>query len=89
MGDYHGIMMQPRDLVTVLVIGCGFIALGFVPGVFQRINDGIQNFRDSLVSPFPHGFHHLSDYDSLPRPLWLAGLGLALIIMSLAAYLVS
>jgi hypothetical protein len=82
-------MMQPRDLVTVLVIGCAFIALGFVPGVFQRLIDGVQNFRDSLISPFPSGFHHQPDYDSLPRPLWLAGLGLALIIMSVLAYLVS
>jgi hypothetical protein len=69
------------------MIGAVLIALGFVPGVFQRVQSGIQDFRDSLYSPFPARFPHQTDYDNLPRPFWLAGLGLAVILLSLAAYL--
>ena len=82
-------MMQPRDLATALMIGGVLIALGLVPGVSERVQDGIQNFRDSLCSPFPARFPHQTDYDNLPRPLWLAGVGLAVILVSLVAYLVN
>ena len=71
------------------MIGSVLIALGLVPGVFQRVQDGIQNFRDSLYSPFPARFPHQTDYDSLARPLWLAGIGLAVILVSLTEYLVN
>ena len=69
------------------MIGAVLIALGFVPGVSQRVKDGIQNFQDSLYSPFPATFPHQTDYESLPRPLWLAGLGLAVVLVSLVAYI--
>jgi hypothetical protein len=71
------------------MIGGALIALGCVPGVFQRVQDGIQNFRDSLLSPFPVRFAHQTDYDKLPRPFWLAGLGLALVLVSLIAYILN
>ena len=51
--------------------------------------DGIQNFRDSLYSPFPARFLRQTDYESLPRPFWLAGLGVAVILVSLVAYIAS
>jgi len=82
-------MVQPRELATALMIGAVLIALGFVPGVLQRVQDGIQNFRDSLYSPFPARFPHQTDYESLSRPLWLAGLDLAVILASLVAYIVN
>jgi hypothetical protein len=81
--------MQPKELATALMIGGALIALGFVPGVLQRVQDGIQNFRDSLLSPFPARFPQQTDYENLPRPFWLAGLGLAVILLCLVAYIVS
>jgi hypothetical protein len=81
--------MQPRDLTTALMIGAVLVALGFVPGVLQRVQDGIQNFRDSLYSPFPVRFAQQTDYENLPRPFWLAGLGLVVVLVSLIAYIVN
>ena len=71
------------------MIGAVLIALSFVPGVSQRVIDGIQNFRDSLHSPFPVRFSRPTDYEDLPRPFWLAGIGIAVILVSLVAYIVS
>ena len=81
--------MRPKELENALLVGAVLIALGFVPGVLQRVQDGIQNFRDSLLSPFPATVPRQTDYENLPRPIWLAGLGLAVILVSLVAYIVN
>jgi hypothetical protein len=78
--------MQFRQFGFVIIFGGVLIALGLVPGLFQGLQDGIRNFSASLTSPFPAVPAHRRDYEKLPRPLWLAVVGLALILISLLTY---
>jgi len=78
--------MQFRQFGFVIIFGCLLIALGLVPGLFQGLQDAIRNFSSSLSSPFPAVPAHRRDYEKLPRPLWLAVIGLALILISLLTY---
>ncbi|MGA2181715.1 MAG: hypothetical protein ABSH47_01675 [Bryobacteraceae bacterium] len=79
-------MIQSTDLVTVIVIGSVLIALGLIPGLFAVVEDAIRTVDDSRFFQFPGRTLHWTDYRNLPRPLWLSALGLALILVSLVAY---
>jgi hypothetical protein len=85
-GYDHG-KMHPESLITTIVIGGGFIVLGLVPGLFEALKDGIQNFSDSLYSRYPVKLQNQTDYKNLPRQPWLAALGLAAILTGVAAYI--
>jgi len=78
--------MPPEGVVSAIVVGSVLIALGLVPGLFHGLEDGIRNFADTLRSPFPISRTNHTEYDKLPRPLWLSALGTALIALSLLAY---
>jgi hypothetical protein len=75
-----------RQFVFAILFGCALIAFGLVPGLFQSLQDGIRNFSASISSPFPMTAPHRRDYDKLSRPLWLAVIGVALILASLFMY---
>lgn len=78
--------MSPGELTRTVFVGLVLITLGVVPGLLQGLIHGIQNFRQSLFSRFPmHPPHPVPDCS--PRPLWLAGMGLTLIVVSVLAYL--
>jgi hypothetical protein len=82
--------MGAKDLVSAFIIGGILIALGMVPGLFQRLSqrvqEAIENFSALISSPYllPHSRQRESE--KLSQPLWLAGVGLALILLSLLAY---
>jgi hypothetical protein len=83
--------MQPADLETGLLIGCALIALGLTPGLFQELTDGIAReleiFRNSLSSPVPITPPRPAQNEKPHRSPWLAGIGLALMLLSLFGYL--
>ena len=83
--------MQPRDLETGLLIGCALIALGLTPGLFQGLTDGLTrallNFRNSLSSPVPITPPRHAQDEKAHRSLWIAAIGLGLILLSLFGYL--
>lgn len=67
-----------------VLAGAVLIVFGVVPGVFQGIVDGVRNSVNLLSSQFP-GPSRLRE--EFPRPRWLAGLGAALIALTVLAYL--
>ena len=79
--------MRPETLVTTIVIGGMFIALGLVPRLLAGLKDRIQNFSDLLLYRNPTHTADQSDYESLPRHPGLAGFGAAVIVLSLLAYI--
>jgi hypothetical protein len=85
---YDGHVIGSFQLMIGVFAGMVLIALGVVPGLFQRlvdgVQDGVQNFANLLSSQFP-GPSRL--HEELPRPKWLAGLGAALIAATVLAYL--
>ena len=82
--------MKP-ELVRAIVIGSALIVLGVVPGLFQRlkegVKEGIQTFSESLRSPFsPVSVRHKTDHENVSRPISLALLGVAMILLGLLSY---
>jgi hypothetical protein len=83
--------MQPHDVETGVLIGCALLALGLIPGLFQGLTDGVTrallNFRNTLLSPIPIGPPRQAQYEKPHRSVWVAGIGLGLILLSLFGYL--
>ena len=79
--------MQPEQAVSMIIIGCMFLALGLIPGAVEGLVDGIRNFSDSLSSPFPTRAPHRTESEKRPRHLGLALAGAALIVISLLAWM--
>ena len=77
--------MQVKELEIAIIVGTVLIVLSVVPGLSQSLQDGIRNFSASLSSPFPV-MPQRREYEKLSRPLWLAVVGLALILISLFVY---
>jgi len=80
--------MPPQQLLTLLMIGSVFIAVGLIPGLLSGLAEGIQEIRDSL-SPFSaREPRYRNSYEGkrLPGQAWLAVWGMALIVLSLFAY---
>lgn len=79
--------MQPREIVTILVMGCFLLALGLVPGIVQGIMEGLANFRDAL-SHDPRRTYRIDTATHLPGQIWFAVAGAAFIAAGLLAALV-
>jgi hypothetical protein len=79
--------MQANQIAVGLLAGAVLIRLGLVPGSLQRLADRMRSFRDLFSSQFPVGRAQETEYENLPRPLWLAGLGAALIALNVLAYI--
>ncbi|HEY2019383.1 MAG TPA: hypothetical protein VGH38_38005 [Bryobacteraceae bacterium] len=78
--------MHPRELVIALIAGGAAIAVGLIPGIFQGLMDGIQNFGNRLSSPFPMRPFPQGRYREAGTQPWLAVIGAALIVMSVLGY---
>uniref|UniRef100_Q021Z9 Uncharacterized protein n=1 Tax=Solibacter usitatus (strain Ellin6076) TaxID=234267 RepID=Q021Z9_SOLUE len=85
ISDMILVMLTPGEVVTGLVSGSVLIAFGLVPGLFDRLSEGVRNFSNSLTSPFHH--HHARRHEPIQPPMGLAILGGALILLTLLGYL--
>ena len=89
--DMLGTAMRPTDLETGLIMGCVLIALGLTPGLFRGLTNGIArgllNFRNSLSSPVPITPPRHAPDEKAHRSIWIAAIGLGLILLSLFGYL--
>ena len=75
------------ELVRAILMGSVLIVLGLVPGLFQRLQEGIQNLSESLRSPFSRvGVQHKTDHGDSSRSLGLVLLGLGMILLGLLSY---
>jgi hypothetical protein len=78
--------MKPREVMICVLSGCVLVVFGLVPGLFQRLEEGIRNFHDQVSSGFAVSPPRYTEYDKLRRPIWLAGLGALLIVVGVLAY---
>jgi hypothetical protein len=78
--------MKPSTVLAGVLSGCVLIALGLIPGLLQDLANGVRNFRDSFSSSFQVTLPYQGDCKTSARPIWLAGLGSLLIVVSLLAY---
>lgn len=79
--------MQPREIVTTLVLGCFLLALGLVPGVVQGIMEGLAHFRDAL-SQDPRRTYPVETGKRLPGQIWFAVAGAVFIAAGLLAVVI-
>ncbi len=80
--------MRSAELARIIVIGAVLIAAGLVRGLFQRLEEGMQSFFESFRSPYsPFEMTRNPNHEKLPRPTWLALLGVAMILLGLLSYL--
>jgi len=79
--------MKPDDVVVGVVTGCALIVFALVPGLFHGLTEGVRNFANSMFSPFATGPAPETGYENAHGPLWLAGLGIALIMLSVLGYI--
>jgi hypothetical protein len=77
-------VIQPHEVMMGVLAGCALIVFGLVPGLLEGLAEGIRNFGESLSSSFSGPSH---SHQEFRRPTWLAGVGAALIALTLAAYL--
>jgi hypothetical protein len=80
--------MQPQQMITALVIGSVLIAVGLIPGLLSGLAERIQNSLDELFPFSAREPRYRNTYGSRPIPgqIWLAVLGMALIMISIFAY---
>jgi hypothetical protein len=78
--------MEPREIVTSVVLGSFLLALGLIPGAVQGIMEGLANFRDAL-SHYPRRDYPVETGRRLPGQIWFAAAGTAFIAAGLFAAL--
>ena len=79
--------MKPHEVMIGVLTGCVLIVVGLVPGLFRGLTEGVRNIVDSVSSGLPISRPLSAEYEELQAPRWLAGLGAALIVLSVLAYL--
>jgi hypothetical protein len=79
--------MKPHELMIGVLTGCVLVVFGLVPGLSYGLTEGVRNFLDLVSSGLPVSPPRHTEYDKLERPIWLAGLGAVLIVLSVLAYL--
>jgi len=80
--DRHVIKLN--QVVFGVLIGSVLIALGLVPGLYQRLTEGVRDCHEMWSRRFPSPPHL---YGQRHQPSWLAVLGAALIAVAVLAYL--
>ncbi|MEO7143755.1 MAG: hypothetical protein ABI165_09670 [Bryobacteraceae bacterium] len=79
--------MNPHEIMTGILTGCVLVVFGSVPGLFSNLVEAVRNFSHSISSGLPLSLPHHPEYTKVRRPIWLAWLGAALIVLSILAYL--
>jgi len=74
--------MQPRELTILLVAGGTLVTIGLIPSLLDRLQQGILNFSASFSSSLPSRLTQV-EFEKHPVRLWLAAIGLVLILASL------
>jgi hypothetical protein len=86
--------MKPLDVIIGVLSGAVLIVFGMVPGLFHGLMEALRNFENSLSSGWPTILSHRvtpwwsqrgTEYP-LQRPIWMVGLGVAFIVLTLVAY---
>ncbi len=86
-------MIDSQTATIGILFGCVLISLGLVRGLFQGLTQGvteaIRNFEDRLLFLFHRSWTmpRVAANHNLRRPIWLAGLGVGLIVLSVLAAL--
>jgi hypothetical protein len=77
-------MIDAPQVVNGVVSGVALMVVALVPGLFQNMVDGVRRIEGVLG--MRAGFA-VRDGEPVGQPQWLAGVGAALIVFSVCAYL--
>jgi hypothetical protein len=81
---YDRRMIGPTQVMIGVLAGCVLILFGIMPGLFQSLVEGVQTSGALLRDPLAR---RPTIPEPIQQPVWLAGLGAALIIFTLLAHL--
>jgi len=76
--------MKPQDLGLAILSGSILVIFGLIPGLLHSLAAGVRNALDSVSSAAPPPE---IEYDKKHRPIWLAGLGVMFVVLSVLEYL--
>ena len=76
-------MIGLQQLVLGISVGLALMLGGTVPRLFQQVNDGVRNAIARVSAPM---LPPDRSREEMRQPKWLAGVGAALIAVSVLAY---
>lgn len=77
--------MNLHEVLIGVLSGSVLVVFGLVPGLFEGLSEGVRNFNDSVSFGSPMRPRRYTEHYHR-RHVWLAGLGAALIALSVLAY---
>ena len=81
--SHNSHVIDLNQLMIGVMWGMALMFFGLVPGLFKSFAEGVLNCADALTSRSPRSSHLSERYR---HPVWLAGIGAALIAVTLLAY---
>lgn len=81
--------MTPKTLIYGIICGCILLCLGLIPGLFRDLTEGVRNFHNSFSSPYLRQRRPYWPASEVEQPVWLAGAGAALIVLSIVGFVLS
>lgn len=78
--------MTPDSVLIGVLTGCALIVFGVVPGLLENLTDGVRNLSNSVSNQFLTRAADRRARRKLAQPTWLAGLGVALIVLTILGY---
>jgi hypothetical protein len=78
--------MKPHEFVGGLLTGCLLMIFGLVPSLFHKLIEGVQNFRDSVMSGMSMRHTRRIEREQIQKPVWMVLLGVVFVVMSLLNY---
>jgi len=77
-------VINPHTLVTGVLMGTVLILVGFIPGLFSNLIEGVRRASEQFTSRQPGAMPFGSEGHQ--QPAWLAVVGTGLILTSILAY---
>jgi hypothetical protein len=78
-------MIGTDQVINGVWVGTVLLLLGLVPGLYQSVVDGMRSMSTLIAVRI--AFPRISSKEKIEQPYWFAAAGLAVLLVTFAAYL--